>query len=52
MLCTKESREDLLHKVPVVHDFSSRFFPPDVKKQHKVRMCGGFYSQYFNVPFL
>lgn len=28
------------------------FFPPGADKPRKVHLCGGFYSQYFNIPFL
>lgn len=40
--------------VPVVCDFSSwvLFSPLDVGSPQKVHLWGGFYSQYFNIPFL
>lgn len=50
----KENREDLLLMVPVVCDFSSwvLFSPLDVGSPQIVHLCGEFYSQYFNIPFL
>lgn len=42
----------MLLKVPVVCDFSSFFPPLAVNNPHEVHLCVGFYSQYFNIPFL